>query len=77
MVASEDLLLADIVATRYMGINPYGISYLNYFIKKYSINIEDIEVFINNKKNENFFNNHDKYLDFEVKELLKKIKIFN
>lgn len=77
LLASDDLLLADIVATRYMGINPYNINYLNYFIEKQTINIEDIEVFINHKKKENFFNDYDKYLDFAVKEIWEKIKIFN
>ena len=77
LLASEDLLLSDIVATRYMGINPYNISYLNYFIEKRAIDIEDIEVFINHKKKENFFNNYDKYLDFAVKKLWENIKIFN
>lgn len=75
LLASNDLLLADIVATRYMGINPKKINYLNYFIEKYSIDIDKIEVMKNNEKINNFFKNSDKYLDFKVKKLWQGIKI--
>ncbi|WP_455145946.1 DUF362 domain-containing protein [Brachyspira pilosicoli] len=75
LIASNDLLICDIVATRYMGINPYKINYLNYFINKYNINVENITVFNEGKIVDNFFNDYDKYLDFKVKELWENIKI--
>lgn len=75
LIASSDLLIADIVASRYMGINPYKINYLNYFINEYNIDLNNITIFNENKKVDNFFNNYDKYLDFNVKELWKDIKI--
>ncbi|MEI0479074.1 DUF362 domain-containing protein [Brachyspira pulli] len=75
IIASSDLLIGDIVATRYMGIDPYKINYLNYFIKKNSVILSDIKVFNEGKIVDDFFNNQSKYLNFNVKDVWKKIKI--
>ena len=77
LIAGEDLLAVDCVATRYMGINPEKIKYLNYFLKigYDDINLNDMEVIINGEEKDNFFTDDSKYLDFDVVEQWKEIKI--
>lgn len=75
ILASEDLLYADIVATRYMGIDPIKISYLNYLISKNNVSFDNIEVIKDGVKINNFFNTKDKYLDFKVKEIWQSVKV--
>ena len=77
LIAGEDLLAVDCVATRYMGINPEKIKYLSYFLEKGydGVNLDKIEVIINGEINDNFFNDDSKYLDFDVVEQWKEIKI--
>ncbi|HCL4548642.1 DUF362 domain-containing protein [Clostridium botulinum] len=77
LLASDNLLIADIVATRLMGINPLEIKYLNYFIDKMPLKCDDINIYSDMIKinNDNFFNDNDKYLDFKVPQIWEKIKI--
>lgn len=77
LIAGEDLFAVDCVAARYMGLNPKKIKYLNYFldIKYEGITLDNIEVILNNKKMENFFNEKSKYLDYDVVDQWKEIKI--
>lgn len=74
LIGSDNFLTTDIIATRYMGINPLKIRYLEYFISYYNINIEEINVIINGENKIEFFNN-EKYLDFDVTEIWREIKI--
>ena len=77
LIAGEDLFAVDCVSARYMGLNPEKIKYLNYFldIEYEGITLDNIDVILNGKKIDNFFNNDSKYLDFDVVEQWKEIKI--
>lgn len=77
LIAGEDLLAADVVATRYMGLNPENVKYLKYFLeKKYDdVSFDAIEVIENGQKHQNFFDNRSRYLDFLVVDQWKEIKI--
>lgn len=74
LIAGDNFLLTDIIATRYMGIDPMKIKYLEYFIDYFKLNLEEIKVVNNNEAISLFFGN-DKYLDFDVTETWKEIKI--
>ena len=77
LIAGEDLFAVDCVSARYMGLNPEKIKYLNYFldIEYEGITLDNIDVILNGEKIDNFFNNDSKYLDFDVVEQWKEIKI--
>ena len=77
LIAGEDLLASDCVAARYMGLNPKKIKYLNYFLdNEYDgVTLDNIDVLLNGKNMNNFFNNNSKYLDYDVVEQWKEIKI--
>ena len=76
LIGGDDLLLADVVATRYMGFNPSKIKYIQYFLEKWNINIdEDIEIIKNKIKQESFFLSTNKYKDFYVVDKWREIKI--
>lgn len=77
IIAGDDLLAADMVAVRYMGINPCKIKYLNYFLNNESggESFEDISVILNGKVNRNFFESASKYKDFYVVDQWREIKI--
>lgn len=77
LIAGEDLLAVDCVAARYMGLNPEKIKYLNYFldIEFEGITLNNIDVILNSEEVENFFNTNSKYLDFDLVEQWKEIKI--
>ena len=76
LIAGEDLLATDIVATRYMGLNPDKINYLHYFLKnKYDdVSLENIRVFEEGNTVDSFFIEATNYLDFYVVEQWKNIK---
>lgn len=77
LIAGEDLFAVDCVATRYMGINPEKIKYLNYFLSigYDGITLDNIDVILNGNKINDFFNSDSKYLDFNVVDQWKEIKI--
>jgi uncharacterized protein (DUF362 family) len=75
LIGAFDLLIADIAAVRYMGLDPEKIKYLNYFIKKWNITLDDINVFINDVQREGFFYDSSRYSDFLVPDAWKVIKI--
>jgi uncharacterized protein (DUF362 family) len=76
LIAGEDLLNTDIVAARLMGLNPNKIKYLQYFIETGMTSLDNINVKSHiDLYSKNFFNNDDPYLDFEVIDKWKEIKI--
>lgn len=80
VIVGDNLLAADIVATRFMGINPDRIRYLEYLIKnpdEFGVSYDDIQVTENGLVLNDFFNSDDKYLDFHVVQQWKCIKDFN
>jgi uncharacterized protein (DUF362 family) len=76
LLASDNLLMADIVAVRLMGFDPNKIKYLAYFINKQLIDLDDIEICSDIYPNHNFFNNEDPYLNFDVPNSWKTTKIY-
>lgn len=77
VIVGDDLLAVDCVTARYMGLNPYKISYLSYFLKneENGIRYEDIEIFNKKVKIENYFEADSAYADFQVIEQWKCIRI--
>lgn len=75
LIACDDLLAADIVAARLMGFDPQKIRYLKYLIDKLNIKYSDITVIKNGESVASFFEENSRYLDFEVPELWKVIKL--
>jgi len=75
LLASENLLIADIVATRLMGLNPKKVKYLKYFIDSMDVKYDDIEILSDKIGNANFFDSNDRYLDFEVPDIWNEIRI--
>ena len=57
ILASDDLLVGDIVATRLMGFDPEKIKYINYFMDLNGLRFDDIEVMSNIFDSKNFFIN--------------------
>lgn len=74
LLASDNLLIADIVATRLMGINPEEIRYLKYFMDTFQLSYNNIDVYLD-KVEDNFFSSSNKYLDFKVPDEWQMIKI--
>lgn len=66
LLGAYSLLTADIVAVRYMGFDPEKIKYLKYFINKDNLILEDIAVFLNGHKQDNFWGSSSLYADFEL-----------
>lgn len=68
IIVGDDLFIVDCVAARYMGLDPFKIKYLSYFLnnKDCGITYSDIEVLKNNKKIANFFEDNSRYADFMV-----------
>ncbi|MBR6148818.1 MAG: DUF362 domain-containing protein [Lachnospiraceae bacterium] len=79
LIVGEDLLATDIVAVRYMGLNPEKISYLKYFLEqKYDgISLESIQVYENNKMVTGFFDRRTPYKDFFVVDAWKDLKNYD
>ena len=76
LIAGEDLLATDVVAVRYMGLNPEKISYLKYFLdQKYDgVSLDSIAVVSNGKMINDFFASDTNYLNFHVVDLWRDIK---
>ena len=76
LIAGEDLLATDVVAVRYMGMNPEKISYLKYFLDKGydGVSLENIEVSENSNIVRDFFAKDTNYADFLVVDQWKEIK---
>jgi len=74
LIACDDLLAADIVAVRLMGLDPRKIRYLKYLMDKLNIQYNDITVIKDGRTVAGFFEEISRYLDFEVPELWKEIK---
>ena len=75
LIGSTNLLLADLVGVRYMGIDPEKIKYLQYFIEENKIHLDqDISVTIDGVPCPNFFSAATKYKDFYVVNTWKDIK---
>ena len=67
LIASDNLLLADIVATRYMGFDARKIKYLEHFIQKEGLNLDrDIQVIRDGQVINNFFFTAETYKNFCV-----------
>lgn len=68
IVAGDDLLETDCVASRYMGLDPMKIRYLSYFLNddKYRTSCDKIEVLLEGKKIHDFFEADSRYADFHV-----------
>lgn len=75
LIGGFDLLLADIVAVRYMGMDPNKIKYLQYFIEKDHINLDEIPVFMDNHEIKDFFVSKSLYADFQVKDAWNIVKV--
>lgn len=74
LLGAFNLLTADIAAARYMGFDPEKIKYLKYFIDKDQITLDDIAIYFNGKKEDNFFESESRYADFVLPEAWKIIK---
>ncbi|MCQ2329711.1 MAG: DUF362 domain-containing protein [Paludibacteraceae bacterium] len=75
LIGGFDLLLSDIVAVRYMGFDPNKIKYLKFFIDKWNIDLNEIEVLINEEIHPDFFNNSSTYKNFLLPTAWNIIKI--
>jgi uncharacterized protein (DUF362 family) len=74
LIGGRDFLRTDIVATRYMGINPIKIRYLEYFIREWNIDLGRLPVYIGGKGQDVFFASDMSFADFEVPEVWRQIK---
>lgn len=75
LIGGTDLLLTDLVAARYMGLDPNKIKYLSHFIDTMKIQLDsDIDVVIDGKRTENFFSAATRYKDFYVMDRWAEIK---
>lgn len=75
LLGAFDLLIADITAVRYMGFNPEKIKYLDFFIKKWNITLDDIKVLINENQIKKFFSDSSRYSDFVLPDAWNIIKV--
>lgn len=74
LLGGFDFVTSDIVAVRYMGMDPAKIKYLQYFIETNNINLNDIEVVLNGATVPGFFYAPTRYADFEVSPAWQVIK---
>lgn len=74
LIGGRDFLLTDIVATRYKGIIPEKIKYLEYFIREWNIDLARVPVWMDGKPQEGFFRRNTQYADSEVPESWAAIK---
>ena len=58
-----------------MGIEPTRIKYLNHFIESEGIDLEEISVISDGDEISGFFKSDEMYLDFDVMEQWREIKI--
>ena len=76
LIAGEDLLAVDIVAVRYMGLNPEKVRYLKHFLDEQyeGISLDNIIVTESGLDVPNYFESDTNYSDFFVVEQWKGIK---
>jgi uncharacterized protein (DUF362 family) len=76
LIAGEDLLATDVVAVRYMGLDPDRIKYIHYFLNcKYDgVTYENIRVIREGAEDRNFFERDSNYADFYVTNQWSEIK---
>lgn len=76
IIVGGDLLATDVVAVRYMGLDPRKISYLKYFLdeKFDDVSLDNIEVVESSRQIEDFFSKDTNYSDFYVVDQWKEIK---
>lgn len=74
LIGGRDFLLSDIVATRYMGIDPMKIRYLEYFIRKWEVDVGRLPVYLDDVSKRDFFRQNTLYADFTVPDTWRKIK---
>ena len=66
LLGGYDLLLTDIAAVRYMGLDPLKIKYLEYFIRECNIEMNELPVYLFGKLEKDFFSAPTRYADFEI-----------
>ena len=78
LIVGDDLLAVDCVATRYMGINPLKVKYLNYFLERKfdGVTLDNLAVYENDNELKNFFDSVSMYTNFKVSDLWKELKVF-
>ena len=78
LIVGDDLLAVDCVATRYMGINPLKVKYLQYFLdRKFDgVTLDNLAVCDNDNELKNFFESASMYTDFKVSDSWKELKVF-
>ena len=75
LIIGNDLLYTDLTTVRYMGINPWKLKYLQYFMSCWDINPDrETEVMLNGESIGSFFLNGGAYKDFYVINAWKEIK---
>ena len=74
LIASSNLLYADIAAVRYMGFDPRKIKYLNFFIQQEKIDLSALGVALDGVAMEHFFGSPSRYKDFLLPEAWNLIK---
>ncbi|MBQ9474094.1 MAG: DUF362 domain-containing protein [Bacteroidales bacterium] len=75
LIGGFDFLLADIAATRYMGIDPQKIKYLQYFIEQMPADYRQNPVYLQGELRPDFFTSPSPYADFEVPFAWRHIKV--
>lgn len=66
LIGGNDFLTADIVAARYMGLDPMKIRYLEYFIRAWDIDLSRLPVSMDGVEQKGFFSRDTRYADFTV-----------
>lgn len=74
LIGGRDFLLADIVAVRYMGLDPLKIRYLAHFIREWGIDFGQLPVYVDGVLQRDFFARETRYADFEVPDVWRGIK---
>jgi uncharacterized protein (DUF362 family) len=74
IISSQDMLISDIVATRFMDLDIFKIQYLNYLIcTELKNDLSNVRVLSPDFDTSNFFNETKKYLQFAPPKLWQKI----
>lgn len=74
LIAGDNLLSVDIASARFMGMDPCKLKYLEYFIERHMIEIDQIQVIKNRAVCTNYFCSDDLYMDFRVEPLWEIVK---
>jgi len=74
LIAGHDLVVTDVVATRLMGLNPERIKYLNHYLKNGYTSFDSIKIKSFDYPERQFFQNGDKYLNFDTADEWKSIQ---